>query len=252
MRKLIVVFTFFFYTYSFAGEISLSANSPKHRVALLELYTSQGCSSCPPAEQWLSRLKKTGISSEQIIPLAFHVTYWDYIGWKDRYGSERYDNRQREIARYNSKGTIYTPQFVLDGNDYRIQRQFSSDVSAIVFKPSSVDLKINAKHEGGPLLSVELSADISRSTAKGVELFIALYENNLINHIEGGENEGEQLQHDYVVRQFYGPFKKTKLVRQVVSIEDGWKKQDINLVAFAQDTHTGEVLQAVSLKLGAK
>lgn len=264
MRTLVLLLLFVSFILSSpaqAGEAVFSASSPEHRVAVLELYTSQGCSSCPPAERWLSRLKKTGASSEQLIPLAFHVTYWDYIGWKDRFGSERYDNRQREIARFNRQKTIYTPQFVLGGSDYRTYNRFSSDVSHIVSMPSSIDLKITAKKQGQTDLGVEVSADISKSKLKDVVLFLALYENNLKSHIGEGENEGELLHHDYVVRQFYGPFlKNTKqtenhpsaAVHQSVLIDESWKQNEMGLVAFAQNPQTGEILQAVRLPLGGR
>lgn len=228
-------------------------------MAVLELYTSQGCSSCPPAESWLSRLKDSGVTSEQLIPLAFHVTYWDYIGWKDRFGSERFDNRQRDIARFNKQNTIYTPQFVLAGSDYRTHQRFSNDVSEIIAMPSRVDLTITAQKQGKTDLGVELSANISNSPVKDVALFLALYENNLKSQIEDGENEGRHLQHDYVVRQFYGPFiqsqagEKThtpEAVRQLVMIDKDWQQHELSLVAFAQNPHTGEILQAVRLPLG--
>ena len=75
-----------------------TVTSPANRVVLLELYTSEGCSSCPPADRFLSALKADEISKNQLIPMAFHVTYWDYIGWQDHFANELYDQRQREMA----------------------------------------------------------------------------------------------------------------------------------------------------------
>jgi hypothetical protein len=92
-----------------------TARSPHNRVALLELYTSEGCSSCPPADRFLSSLKTAGITDKQLIPVAFHVTYWDYIGWQDRFAKKQHDERQRELAHKNRQTTVYTPQFVLAG-----------------------------------------------------------------------------------------------------------------------------------------
>ena len=87
---------FLFVTSVNADNQILTAVSPEHRVSLLELYTSEGCSSCPPADKFLSNLQRAGVSSKQLIPLAFHVTYWDYIGWKDPYASPKHDGRQRK------------------------------------------------------------------------------------------------------------------------------------------------------------
>ena len=232
----------------------VTAQSPKNRVALLELYTSEGCSSCPPAEKWLSNLNDSGISSQQLIPLAFHVTYWDYIGWQDQFASKQYDQRQRQIARYNSQETIYTPQFVLGGNDYRTYNQFTSDVREIVSQESVVDLKLSAQKEDALTIGVELYADIGRSDVKDAALYIAVYENDLSVDVEDGENEGELLHHDYVVRNLYGPSIQSmpdeiKTLKLSTVIDKDWKRGDLYLVAFAQNPHTGEVLQAVRLNL---
>ena len=94
--------------------------SGENRVDLLELYTSQGCSSCPPAERWLSGLKQQTDLAQKIIPLAFHVTYWDYIGWKDRYGDTRYDNRQRQIA--HAVEGVALDHVVIDRDELRVPR----------------------------------------------------------------------------------------------------------------------------------
>lgn len=94
-----------------------TVSSPQNRVAVLELYTSEGCSSCPPADRFLSQLKDSGISDRQLIPMAFHVTYWDYIGWNDRFAKKQFDQRQRELAYKNKSSTVYTPQFLLSGDD---------------------------------------------------------------------------------------------------------------------------------------
>ena len=115
------------------------ASSSHHRTAMLELYTSEGCSSCPPADAWLSTLKE----SDKVVPLAFHVTYWDYIGWKDPFSDLRYDNRQREIERFNDGSTLYTPQLVLDGKDYRSRSDFWQDIEKIDSQSAPVDLAVS-------------------------------------------------------------------------------------------------------------
>jgi hypothetical protein len=232
----------------------VTVQSPGNRVALLELYTSQGCSSCPPAEQWLSSLKQSGVSSQQIIPLAFHVTYWDYIGWRDRFGSERYDQRQRQISRYNGQRTIYTPQFVLGGSDYRTYNRFTDDVQNIISQNSAVDLKVTARQISKENIDVDLQAITSNDDKEKLALYLAVYEDDLSSHVEDGENEGETLHHDYVVRQFHGPFVQSMInaktsINQSIDIETSWKKEDLYLVAFAQSMQSGEILQAVRLKL---
>jgi hypothetical protein len=93
--------------------------SAAHRVTVLELYTSEGCNTCPPADRWLSGLSTQASTMSKVIPLAFHVDYWNQLGWFDRFSQPRFSERQRQIAERNRMHVIYTPQFVLDGRDWR-------------------------------------------------------------------------------------------------------------------------------------
>ena len=226
-----------------------SVKSPVHRVALLELYTSEGCSSCPPADRFLSNLKTSGISDNQLIPMAFHVTYWDYIGWKDRFAKKQYDQRQRDMARKKNKNTIYTPQFVLVGSDYRRYATFSTDIKKLTAETSDVDLELSTQQKG-ETLHLKLQSNVSRSKVKNVGFYFVVVENNLSSHVSDGENEGEVLRHDYVVRQLSGPYFQNKsenglVKKHIITIRKEWKKHDLSIVAFAENSHTGEVLQAV-------
>jgi hypothetical protein len=96
-----------------------SVTSTDKRVSLLELYTSEGCSSCPPADSWLSELETAGYRRDHVVPLALHVDYWDYIGWKDRFARAEFTARQRQAASKESLGFVYTPQVMLNGRDFR-------------------------------------------------------------------------------------------------------------------------------------
>src|SRR5262245_15218825 len=93
--------------------------SPDRQTALLELYTSEGCSSCPSAETWLSRLKDSPGLWKDYVPVALHVDYWDYLGWRDRWGSKAFSDRQRTYAQLWQSDSIYTPGFVLNGKEWR-------------------------------------------------------------------------------------------------------------------------------------
>src|SRR3990170_6794611 len=95
------------------------ARSGPNTAALVELYTSEGCSSCPPADQQLSRLRQALDSSAEVAPLALHVGYWDYIGWKDPYAQDRFGERQSWLVRANRRKTVYTPQFFVGGTELR-------------------------------------------------------------------------------------------------------------------------------------
>src|SRR5579864_1152938 len=102
-----------------AAAPACSAQSPAHTVALIELYTSEGCDSCPPADRWLSSLFAQGFQPDQIVPLALHVDYWDYMGWKDPYAKSDFATRQQKLARMRRPVIIYTPQVLLQGRDFR-------------------------------------------------------------------------------------------------------------------------------------
>ena len=115
--KLFKVFLFIILTQiPFAHAIDFE--SGEHKVSLLELYTSEGCSSCPPADRWLSDLKNHHQLWKNVVPVAFHVDYWDYIGWQDRFADGRYSQRQRDFAREQSLTTVYTPGFILNGKEH--------------------------------------------------------------------------------------------------------------------------------------
>lgn len=254
MKKLALFLTLLLITSAALAENALlTAKSPDHRVSLLALYTSEGCSSCPPADRFLSGLQNTGVTNQQLIPLAFHVTYWDYIGWKDPYASSEHDDRQRKIAAFDKRKTIYTPQFVFNGSDYRDYDNFSENVRRNILQIAKVDIEINAVKKQQEL-QVELKTDNSRSKLETIVYYLVLYENNLISEVDDGENEGKTLHHNYVVRKIHGPFeqnknKKVASFEQTVLIEKDWIKNDLGLVAYAQNPKNGEILQSVELSL---
>lgn len=233
-----------------------TAKSPLNRVVLLELYTSEGCSSCPPADHFISSLKTAGISDKQLIPVAFHVTYWDYIGWKDRFAKKQFDERQRELANKNRKATVYTPQFVLSGEDYRSYATFSEDVNKLAAEKATVALELTTqalpdRHSADRLL-LNLKTDISASDVSDIGFYLLVLEDNLASDVNDGENNGEKLHHDYVVRHFLGPYYQSKPENlssreQTIVLQSEWKREDLSVVDFAENPQTGEVLQAVRL-----
>ncbi len=176
--------------------------SPDHQIALLELYTSEGCSSCPPADRWLSRLHDVLIEEDNVVPnvvpLALHITYWNYIGWNDRYAHRRFDQRQRHIAQRAQSRNIYTPQFVLNGRDYRGLSDFIKDLRTIKQRPAKVRLGLALEDSGDPqspiawIFSRPVQASTTQSLAPKVSLYVAVFENALKSDIDSGENEGKQ------------------------------------------------------------
>lgn len=187
--KLMIISWVFLAMHSFADTIEL--NSGKQKTTLLELYTSEGCSSCPPAEKWLNSLKNDPKLWHEYIPLAFHVDYWDYIGWKDPFASRDNSYRQRRYHQEKGISSVYTPGFVSNGDEWR--RWFGLK-------------KIDRSNEMPGELKVLLHDGIIKANYDGKEvekmplkLNVALLGFGLETKINAGENAGRTLQHDFVV-----------------------------------------------------
>jgi hypothetical protein len=238
-------FVLFAYTLpSYAAQCS--AKSGEHVVPLLELYTSEGCSSCPPADKWLSTLDTTNLT-----PLAFHVDYWNYIGWKDRFSKEDFSIRQRKLGA-NAAGFVYTPQFVLNGKDFRgwNNTRLTQATERIQQLSSPAQLQLDAAQSGSDEMTLKATATVPESTlAKRADVFVALYENNLVSKVNAGENNGSELHHDYVVRELFGAYsmQATEVFNKQFNLNSAWKKRDAGAVIFVQDRQTGAILQSLSL-----
>jgi len=164
--------------FCFSGQLAAaqcSASSGSWRIPLVELYTSEGCSSCPPADRWLSSLTADPSNSERVIPLALHVDYWDYIGWKDRFAQSKFSTRQREMVRLNHSAIVYTPQVMLNGKDFRAwgSDSFSRAVGEINRQPAHAWITLTLT----PSSSNELQITANARARSGVALYVALYEN---------------------------------------------------------------------------
>ena len=236
----------------FSGPLTAAqctATSGSLRIPLLELYTSEGCSSCPPADQWLSDLVAHPSSSERVIPLALHVDYWDYIGWKDRFAQAKFSARQRDMARLNHSALIYTPQIMLNGKDFRSwnSTSFSRTVSEINQQSAQAWITMTLMPSGSNDLLVTAQA----RAPSGAALYVVVYENGLQSEIKAGENQGRRLHHDGVVREWYGPFPVARdgrvSLQQIIHRKPAWVEQKMGVVAFVQDQTSGEILQAMRL-----
>ena len=227
---------------------SCSAVSTAHQTALVELYTSQGCSSCPPADRWLGQLEGR-YPRTQVVPLAMHVSYWDYIGWKDPYARPEFTLRQRELAQAAGSGTVYTPGVFVQARELRgwsAAAQFDAQIRAIVAAPAEVRVAI-AAHVSNSTIMVEPSAVAFRST-RDPRLVLALVESGLKTAVSAGEDRGETLTNHRVVRAWSGPLPLT-----AGPVQWPLPAADLNrlaIVAFVQESPGGRVLQALDLPLG--
>jgi len=172
---------------------SIVFRSGDQQVSLLELYTSEGCSSCPPAEAWLSKLKTAPGLWSKFVPAAFHVDYWNNLGWRDKLSSEQFSDRQRSYAHAWSAENIYTPEFVLNGREWHNWFGFrgipsASATKAGVLQTSSTD----GKHWQANFVPAE------KGTAD-YEVTAALLVSDLASDVTAGENSGRHLNHDFAV-----------------------------------------------------
>jgi hypothetical protein len=160
---------------------------------VIELFTSEGCSSCPPAETWMSELKTRADLWTNIVPAVFHVDYWDGLGWPDRFAKPEFTQRQRRYASSWPTGAVYTPMFVLNGKEWR--GWFNGEA-------------VPRRSEKAGTLSVtltsgtEVTATFIGPRQRSLKLEVALLGNNLDSDVKRGENRGRKLHHDFAVLQF--------------------------------------------------
>lgn len=232
----------------------LSARSGPQRVALLELYTSEGCNSCPPADDWVSSLSARGLTLDRVVPLGLHVDYWDALGWPDRFAQALFTTRQRGIAARHRSRTIYTPQLVLQGQSLTQWNTISAEVQRINQSRARADLSLEVTKQASNALEVVAQGVIPEAAERPqAKMYVALYENRLTNAVTAGENQGRTLQHDYVVRQWIGPLDVDEQgavrLQRTLPLNSDWKMPDLGIVAFVQQQQTGDVLQALALPL---
>jgi len=232
-----------------------AAESGAQRVALLELYTSEGCNSCPPTDRWVSELPRRGITPERVVTLAFHVDYWNYLGWPDPFSRAQHSERQRMASLRNRARVVYTPQLLLNGRDYRrgiVSDDFGERLSMVNREPARARISLQLRTEDPTGLGVTGTATVADATARGgAQAYLALYENNLSNQVTAGENRGKRLRHDFVVRDLAGPFPvdpggEARLSRRF-GLDPLWKTGDLHVAAFIQNERSGDVLQALAM-----
>ena len=237
--------------FSVTGFAACDAKSGPKTAALVELYTSEGCSSCPPADRQLSRLRQALDPAAEIVPLALHVGYWDYIGWKDPYAQGAFGERQSALVRAGGQNTVYTPQFFVGGAELRSWRGGLRDqVRQVNALPAAATIRVQAGPAANGALA--LSAEVTAPAAVGpAALYLALTESGLVSKVTNGENSGATLAHDHVVRAWFGPITLQDgavQTRREIVLPLAWNRAKMEVVAFVQDQRSGRVLQALGAR----
>ena len=235
--KLIAVSAIFMpLTATFAMQNACSASSGAALTPVIELYTSQGCSSCPPADEWLSTLKKAQADGK-VVAQAFHVNYWDYIGWTDKFAAPTHTTRQRQISAASGLSGIYTPQLVKNGLTVRdYERAIQSTETA------RAQLKISQTAPD----SFEASVTPGDSAVQWSAYF-TVTEHGHVSKVTAGENKGENLSNNFVVRQYVqlGSYSGAQTLKFSTLAMGKTHPRQVNLVVT--QSKTGKPLQAISL-----
>jgi len=232
------------------------------RTAVVELFTSQGCSSCPPADRLLSRLARDPRYQGKVIPLSFHVDYWNSIGWTDPYSSPRWSERQQlYAARTFHTNRIYTPQVVVNGRAECVGSQEGAVADriagALEAEPAGrVSLAVDPPTPDGHL-RVKVGAKLAKAAGPGsLDLWVAIYESGLSTAVKAGENASRTLRNDRVVRRFEKAFTlpaaagSEKSGEIVLGIDKRWKVESLGVAAFLQDPATLAIHGAAAREVG--
>jgi hypothetical protein len=249
-----------------AGQ-ACSAHSPAHRVALVELYSSEGCDSCPPADRWLSQWRDSGMDAG-VVPLALHVDYWNSLGWTDRFSQHRFTERQHSLADRGGAHVIYTPEVFVSGRelrDWAAQASFAGRIRTLNAEPAQAEVAIRLSPVTGAAgradapantLGVDAQFTTHMAAQRSLDAYVAVYENELVSQVSAGENRGATLHHDRVVRQWLGPVAivaGAARIRRDVALDDtgaagaAGPARRFGVAAFVEDAATGDVLQVADL-----
>lgn len=222
------------------------ADSGPERAALVELYTSEGCSSCPPADRRLGELVRAG---PRVVPLALHVDYWDAIGWKDPFAQPAFARRQAWEVHANGHRTSFTPHFFVNGHEVLDWRADLGDNLEHAVVPASARITVVAVPVGRSNLRLQVDGMVvdSGKSHGPLQLFVVVTEGKLSSQVDAGENRGARLDHDAVVRRWIGPIAvsgNSAVLDRVIDVPE-LPSGHVGVVAFIQDASSAEVLQAV-------
>jgi hypothetical protein len=234
-----------------AADAACRAQSGSTTRPLVELYTSEGCDSCPPADRWLARTFADRASPA--VAIAFHVDYWDRLGWKDRFASPAFTERQHRAAEANRADFVYTPQVLLQGRDFAWRDARTVDtLGAAAVKPARATITLASQRKGATV-EVHATATIADAALRrDATLALAYVDSGLASDVKAGENRGVRLTHDHVVRALFqggAPDARGALATDTTFTPPAEAGHDPAIVAFVQRTRTGEVLQALELPL---
>ena len=234
----------------------------KRSTVLVELFTSEGCSSCPPADELLARLdKEQPVAGAEVIVLSQHVDYWNDLGWADPYSSPSFSERQNEYASAFHHDGVYTPQMVVDGQAEFVGSNWEKAHDAILSAERAPKATVQISRaersaaDGAIQLNVHIENSLAISANDTAEVLLAITESDLHSSVARGENAGRSLSHTAVVRQLSvignlnSQSEQTFNASPVVNIASNWKRQNLRAVVFVQEHGSRRVLGSASFEL---
>jgi hypothetical protein len=226
---------------------------------LVELFTSEGCSSCPPADTLLMQLDQLQpVAGAEVIVLSEHVDYWNYIGWKDPFSSPLFSRRQEIYSSVFGGDSIYTPQMVVDGEREFVGSRVSQARQEIAKAAEQKKAVVTLKPLQNKAQEIQLAINIDRlprfQTGDKAEVLLAIAESNLNSSVSRGENSGRKLVHTAVVRKLetVGQIDGAKdqfATTQSVNLEKAWQRENLKIVVFVQARTSRKILGVASLKI---
>ncbi|MEP1094990.1 MAG: DUF1223 domain-containing protein [Cyclobacteriaceae bacterium] len=226
---------------------SYTEPTPKPFV-LVELFTSEGCSSCPPADVLLSSIVDENFEDVEVIGMSFHVDYWDYIGWKDPYADQKYTQRQRTYARKFHSNQVYTPQMIVNGK-YEFVGSDRSKWNSVFSKANVGEPAYSIRLEKMEVDNHELVIKVSSGSNSRVVLNAAIVERGLSQKVTRGENNGRKLSHDNVVRSFKGRQFDGQENEIRLTVPGDLTISNASLILYVQDEKSWEVIGALKVPL---
>ena len=229
----------------------------KRTPIIVELFTSEGCSSCPPADGNLSMLIETQpVAGAEIIGLSEHVDYWNRLGWTDPFSSAQFSGRQGEYSQYFKRDEVYTPQMIVGGQrevgggDMRGALRQIADAA----REPQGQIGLEIEKEVGNTISVKVKpANLPKISSDGSAIvLLAVTENNLTSNVANGENGGRRLKHSAVTRYLQNignTGNEAKTLSADVALNKDWKRENLSVVAFVQETGSRKILGAGRIDL---
>ena len=239
-QSILVVLPIFISLVSGYSRSDCSSQSGNPQLHLVELYSSEGCDSCPPAERWMTSLR----DSKEVAGLEFHVDYWDSMQWRDPFSSHAYTERQEALAKVTNHNQYYTPQIFLDGQPWQNWPK-GAPPNPVQNTSSVLAMKVVP---GTPLRAMFDLQDPSGKYKDTYQMYAAVTENGLSRSVTGGENKGKRLSHDNVVRALVGPLPATHADVEF-KLPENVNLANARVVGFLQNEHDDAVIDVVRVPL---